>query len=94
MAFLFSISFHIIFLLTSTDQTGKPISMVDGSNDPFPPKEVYFWGLIEKFDFTGSVIPENRHKVGAVYRFPVKLAESIKVHISVKSRDIDTVFEL
>jgi hypothetical protein len=42
------LSFHIIFLLTSTGQTGEPISMVDGSNDPFPPKEVPFWGLIEK----------------------------------------------
>jgi hypothetical protein len=40
--------FHIIFLLTSTAQTGKPISMVETSNDAFPPKEVPFWGLIEK----------------------------------------------
>jgi hypothetical protein len=43
-----SLSFHIIFLLTSTGQTGKPISMVESSNDAFPPKEVPFWGLIEK----------------------------------------------
>jgi hypothetical protein len=42
------IPFHIIFLLTSTGQTGEPISMVEGSNDAFPPKEVPFWGLIEK----------------------------------------------
>jgi hypothetical protein len=42
------LSFHIIFLLTSTGQTSKPISMVDGSNDAFPPKEVPFWGLNEK----------------------------------------------
>jgi hypothetical protein len=42
------LSFHIIFLLTSTGQTGEPISMVEGSNDAFPPKEVPFWGLIEK----------------------------------------------
>jgi hypothetical protein len=42
------LSFHIIFLLTSTGQTGEPISMVDGSNDAFPPKEVPFRGLIEK----------------------------------------------
>jgi hypothetical protein len=41
-------SFHIIFLLTSTGQTGKPISMIDGSNDAFPPKEVPFQGLCEK----------------------------------------------
>jgi hypothetical protein len=40
--------FHIIFLLTSTGQTGKPISMVEGSNDVFTPKEVHFWDLIEK----------------------------------------------
>jgi hypothetical protein len=40
--------FHIIFLLTSTGQTGKPISMVEGSNDAFSPKEVPVWGLIEK----------------------------------------------
>jgi hypothetical protein len=42
------LSFHIIFLLTSTGQTGELISMVDGSNDAFPPKEVPFRGLIEK----------------------------------------------
>jgi hypothetical protein len=47
LAFPF-LSFHIIFLLTSTGQTGKPISMVESSNDAFPPKEVPFWGLIEK----------------------------------------------
>jgi hypothetical protein len=46
--FLSFYSLHIIFLLTSTGQTGEPISMVDGSNDAFPPKEVPFWGLIEK----------------------------------------------
>jgi hypothetical protein len=40
MASPLSLSFHIIFLLTSTGQTGKPISMVDGSNDAFSPKEV------------------------------------------------------
>jgi hypothetical protein len=43
-----SLSFHIIFLLTSTGRTGEPISMVDGSNDAFPPKEVPFRGLVEK----------------------------------------------
>jgi hypothetical protein len=42
------LSFHIIFLLTSTGQTGKPTSMIDGSNDAFPPKEVPFRGLIGK----------------------------------------------
>jgi hypothetical protein len=43
-----SFPFIIIFLLTFTGQTGEPISMVDGSNDAFPPKEVPFRGLIEK----------------------------------------------
>jgi hypothetical protein len=38
----FPFLFHIIFLLTSTGQTGEPISMVDASNDAFPPKEVPF----------------------------------------------------
>jgi hypothetical protein len=42
------LSFHIIFLLTSTGQTGKAIAMVVSSNDAFPLKEVPFWGLGEK----------------------------------------------
>jgi hypothetical protein len=88
-----SLSFHIIFLLTSTGQTGKPISMVEGSNDAFPPKEVLFGVSLKKFEFMGSVTPQNRQKVGMVYGFPAKLGESIKTHISVKSRDIDTKFE-
>jgi hypothetical protein len=92
--FLLSHSFHIIFLLTSTGQTGGPISVVDGSNDAFPPKEVLFWVSLQKFEFTGSVTPKNRQKVGVVYGFPAKLGESIKTHISVKSRDIDTKLEL
>jgi hypothetical protein len=46
--FLSFYPFHIIFLLISTGQTGEPISMVDGSNDAFPSKEVPFWGFIEK----------------------------------------------
>jgi hypothetical protein len=54
--------------------------MVDGSNDAFPPKEVPFLGLIEKFDFTRSVTPKNRQKVGVVYDFPAKLENSIKIH--------------
>jgi hypothetical protein len=41
-------SFHIIFLLTSTGQTVKPISKLENSNDAFPHKEVPFWGLIAK----------------------------------------------
>jgi hypothetical protein len=40
------LSFPIIFLLTSTGQTGKPISMAEGSNDAVP-KELPFWSLIE-----------------------------------------------
>jgi hypothetical protein len=81
--FLLSLSFHIIFLLTSTGQTGEPISMVDGSNDAFPPKEVLFGVSLQKFDLTRSVTPKNRQKVGVVYGFPAKLGESIKTHISV-----------
>jgi hypothetical protein len=88
------LSFHIIFLLTSTDQTGKPISMVDDSNDAFPPNAVFFGVSLKKFDFTGSVTSKNRQNLGVVYGFPAKLGESIKTHISVKSRDIDTKFEL
>jgi hypothetical protein len=57
-----SLSFLIIFLLTSTGQTGKPISVVEGSNDAFPPKEVPFWGLIEKFEFTGLITPKTAKK--------------------------------
>jgi hypothetical protein len=89
----FFLSFHIIFLLTSTGQTGKLISMVDGSNDAFPPKEVPFGVSLKKFEFTGSITPKPP-KVGVVYGFPAKLGESIKTHISVKSTDIDTKFEL
>jgi hypothetical protein len=43
LSFLFP-SFHIIFLLSSTGQTGEPISMVNGLNDAIPPKEVPFQG--------------------------------------------------
>jgi hypothetical protein len=42
------LSFHINSLLTSTGQTGEPISMIDDSNDALPPKEVPIRGLIEK----------------------------------------------
>jgi hypothetical protein len=48
VALLALLASPIIFLLTSTGQTGEPIFMVDGSNDAFPPKEVPFRGLIEK----------------------------------------------
>jgi hypothetical protein len=77
-----SLSFHIIFLLTSTGQTGKPISMVECSNDAFPPKEVPFRGLIEKFDFRESVTPKNRQKECVVYGFPAKLGESKNSYLS------------
>jgi hypothetical protein len=56
--------FHIIFLLTSTGQTGKPISMIDGSNDAFPPKEVSFRGLIEKISLHGVSNPKRPPKSG------------------------------
>jgi hypothetical protein len=88
-------SFHIIFLLTSTGQTGEPIFMVDGSNDAFCTQVNAFSGFHgKKFDLRGSVTPKNRQKVGVVYDFPAKLEESIQTHISVKSRHIDIKFEL
>jgi hypothetical protein len=59
----------------------------------FHPRKCLFWVSLKKFDFTGSVTPKNRQKVGVVYDFPAKLENSIKIHISVKSRDIDTKFE-
>jgi hypothetical protein len=77
-----SLFFHLIFLLASTEQTGTQVSMIDGSNDAFLPKEVPFWGLIEKFESAGSVTPKNRQKEGVVYGFLAKLGESIKTHLS------------
>jgi hypothetical protein len=55
--------------------------MVESSNDAFPPKEVSFWGLIEKILIYGV---NNPQKVGVGYGFPAKLGESTKTHISVK----------
>jgi hypothetical protein len=81
-------------LLTSTRQTGIPIFTVEGSNDAFSPKEVPFGVSLKKLEFTGSITPKNCQKESVVYGFPAKLAESMKAHISVKSRDIDTKFEL
>jgi hypothetical protein len=48
---------------------------------------------LKKFDITGSVTLKNRQKMGVVYGFPAKLGESIKTHISVKSRDFNTKLE-
>jgi hypothetical protein len=59
----------------------------------FHPRKCLFGVSLKKFDFMGSVTPKNRQKVGVVYDFPAKLENSIKTHISVKSRDIDTKFE-
>jgi hypothetical protein len=52
----------IIFLLTSTGQTGEPIFMVDGSNDAFPPKEVPFRGLVGKILLYGVSNPPKTAK--------------------------------
>jgi hypothetical protein len=80
---------HIIFLLTSAGQTGKPISMAEGLNDAFPSTQgSAFLG------FPGSITPKNRQKEGVAYSFPVNFGESLKTHISVKSRESDTKFEL
>ena len=59
----------------------------------FHPRKCLFGVSLKKFDLTGSVTPKNRQKVGVVYDFPAKLENSIKTHISVKPRDIDTKFE-
>jgi hypothetical protein len=93
LAFPF-LSLHIIFLLTFTAQTGKPICLVEGSNDAFPPKEVSFGVSSKKIEFMGSVTPKISQKGGVLYGFPAKLEESIKTRISVKSKAIDTKFEL
>jgi hypothetical protein len=55
-------SFHINFLLISTGQTGEPISMVDGSNDAFPPKEMPFWGLIGQISLFRISNPKTAKK--------------------------------
>jgi hypothetical protein len=49
---------------------------------------------LNKFEFTGSITPKSRRKEGVVDDFAAKLGESIKTHISVKSNDIITKFEL
>jgi hypothetical protein len=59
----------------------------------FHPRKCLFWVSFKKFDLTGSATAKNRQKVGVVYDFPAKLENSIKTHISVKSRDIDTKCE-
>jgi hypothetical protein len=60
----------------------------------FHPRKCLFGVSLKKFKFTGSITPKNRQQVGVVFGFPAKLGESIKTHIKVKSRDIDTKFEL
>jgi hypothetical protein len=62
MACFLPFPFIIIFLLISTGQTGKLISMVEGSNDALPPKEVPFGVSLKKFEFTGSVTPKTAKK--------------------------------
>jgi hypothetical protein len=59
----------------------------------FHPRKYLFGVSLKKFDFTESVIPKNRQKVGVVYDFPAKLEDSIKTYNSLNSRDIDTKFE-
>jgi hypothetical protein len=59
----------------------------------FHPRKCLFGVSLKKFEFTESVTPKNRQKVGVVYGLPAKLEDSIKTHISVKSRDIDAKFE-
>jgi hypothetical protein len=59
----------------------------------FHPRKCLFGVSLKKIDLMASVTPQNRQKVGVVYDFPAKLENSIKTHLSVKSRDIDTKFE-
>jgi hypothetical protein len=59
----------------------------------FHPRKCLFGVSLKKFNFTGSVTPKNRQKVGVVYDFSAKLESSIKTHFSVKSKDIDTKFQ-
>jgi hypothetical protein len=59
----------------------------------FHPRKCLFGVSLKKFDLAGSRTTKNRQKVGVVYDFPAKLENSIKTHISVKLRDIDTKFE-
>jgi hypothetical protein len=67
--------------------------MVDSSYDAFPPTKVPFRGLIEKIWLYGVSNLQKAPKVGVVYDFLANLEDSIKTHISVKSRDVDTKFE-
>jgi hypothetical protein len=59
----------------------------------FHPRKCLFGVSLKKIEFTGLITPKNHRKVGVVYDFPAKLEDSIKTHISVKSREIDTKFE-
>ena len=58
------LSFPIIFLLTSTGQTGKRILMVEGLNDAFSLKEVPFRGLVGKIWLWGVNNPQKPPKSG------------------------------
>jgi hypothetical protein len=55
----------------------------------FHPRKCLFGVSLKKFDFTGSVTPKNRQKVGVVYDFPAKLENSIKL-ISQSNQEIST----
>jgi hypothetical protein len=55
----------------------------------FHPRKCLFGISLKKIDFTGSVTPKNRQKVGVVYGFPAKLGESIKI-ISQSNQEIST----
>jgi hypothetical protein len=68
-------------------------SLRDGLSMCLHPRKCLFRVSLKKCDFTGSVTPKSRQKVGVVYDFPAKLEKSVKTHISVESRDIDTKFE-
>jgi hypothetical protein len=94
-AWLLALSFPIILFSCSPPQVKGvnrfPWLMVQTMR--FHPRKCLFGVSLKKFDLTGSVTPNNHQKVGVVNDFPAKLENSIKTHISVKYRDIDTKFE-
>jgi hypothetical protein len=97
MAFLLahlSLSFHIIFFSPPQVKRVNRFPRLMAQTMRFHPRKCRFGVSLKIFDFTGSVTPKSRQKVGVVYDFPAKLEDSIETHISVKSRDIDTKFEL
>jgi hypothetical protein len=80
--FLLSLSYYFLaHAPPQIGQTGKLISMIEGSNNAFPPKEVPLWDLIEKILVYGVKNPQKPPRRGRGLWFPSQLGESIKTHI-------------